>query len=82
MNVEPRHVDRIVNRIRPLLAGKPPELQGAVLADLLAMFLAGHHPGLREEILQLHIKAVRDLIGPNEAEIFERHGKPPGWSPN
>jgi len=81
--VHPRDVDRIVETIRPLLAGKPPELQGAVLADLLAMFIAGHHPGLREEILTLHIAAVRELVPPNEAIIMDRRGgKPPGWEPS
>jgi hypothetical protein len=34
------------------LKGYPPELQGAVLADLLSIWLAGHAPIVREEILQ------------------------------
>jgi hypothetical protein len=66
--------------VRPLLHGHPPEVQGAVLADLLSLFIAGHHPALREEILQEHIKIVRELVGPSEAEIFEqRGGRPQGW---
>lgn len=74
--------DRIVEAIRPMLAGHPPEVQGAALADLLAIFIAGHHPALREEILAMHIDTVRALIAPNEAAIFERHGgKPEGWEP-
>ena len=81
--VTPEDVERIVDRIRPVLAGHPPELQGAVLADLLAMWIAGHHPVLRDEILTLHIDGVRKLIAPNEAAIFDqRGGKPPGWEPN
>lgn len=80
MPVNPHDVDRIVHRIATKLKGKPPELQGAVLADLLAMFIAGHHPALREEILRLHIDTVRKLIEPNAAMIFERvGGKPEGW---
>jgi hypothetical protein len=56
-------VEALVNEIRPLLAGKGPAVQGAVLADLLAMFIAGHRDAeLRDEILQLHIEAVRHLI--------------------
>ena len=78
-----RAAEAIVEAIRPLLAGHPPEVQGAVLADLLAMFLAGHHPTLRDEILTLHVDAVRQLVKPNEAAIIERiGGKPEGWEPN
>lgn len=69
-------VEPIVEKICPLLAGHPPEIQSAVLADLLAMFLAGHQgadaPALREEILRLHIATVRDLIPVNERMIRER----------
>jgi hypothetical protein len=76
-----REASSISAQIEPLLHGRGPELQGAVLADLLAMFIAGHHPGLREEILQMHIGAVRGLIPVCEAQIFEQHGgKPEGWS--
>jgi hypothetical protein len=77
---DPRDVDRLVQRIKPILAGHPPEIQGGALADLLSMFIAGHHPALREEVLQQTIKTARDLVAPNEQMIFEAHGgKPPGW---
>lgn len=66
--------------IQALLSGLPPEIQGAVLADLLSLFIAGHHPALRHECLEQHIKAVRELVAPSEAEIFEqRGGRPQGW---
>ena len=63
----------IVQSIRPLLAGKPPELQGAVLADLLAIWLAGHtvqgDPAatrqLRTEVLEAHLAGMRPLIAVN-----------------
>jgi hypothetical protein len=66
-------VERIIEQIRPvlfpLLAGKPPEIQGAVLADLTAIWLAGHFPAitaqLRDLLLKHHIAAVRDLIPVN-----------------
>lgn len=44
MSSEASDVSTIVEQARDLLAGKPPELQGAVLADLLAIWLAGDHP--------------------------------------
>jgi hypothetical protein len=69
----PEQVVPIVESIRPLLAGKPPELQGAVLADLLAIWLAGHHVAddedatrtMRAELLAAHCRAVRQLTSIN-----------------
>lgn len=57
--------------IKRLLAGHDPGVQGAVLADLLATFLAGHHESLREPVLKLHMQAVRALIEPCLAELRE-----------
>lgn len=67
-------IDEVLNvvmQIRPLLAGKAPELQGAVIADLLSFFVAGHHPSVRDEQLDLIISTVRDLIPINEAAYFQ-----------
>ena len=65
----------VTERIAPLLAGRAPEVQGAVLADLLATWLAGHQgegaADLREELIRLHIEAVRELIPVNEALMAE-----------
>lgn len=68
----------IVSRIKPLLAGLGPEVQGMVIADLLATYLVGHHPALREEQLAMLVDCARALVAPNEAEIFS-DGKPEGW---
>jgi hypothetical protein len=72
-------VDALVDAIRPVFAGREPELISAVLADLLATLIAGHSYGdrkrtdeLREEILRMHIEHVRKLIPINEEEILER----------
>ena len=63
-------VDALVDAIRPLLAGKDPSLQGAALADLLAIYLGGYpDPVMREEIFAMHIDAVRELIPVNQ-DIF------------
>jgi hypothetical protein len=72
--------ERLVAKICPILQGNPPEVQSAALADLLAMWLAGHfviedRPGtteLREQLLAEHIKVVRALVEPNEQMILER----------
>jgi len=70
----------IADKIKPLLAGNSPEVQGAVLAELTAIWLAGHRvPGdpraqqsLRAELLAMHIEAVTDLVDPNDQEINQR----------
>ena len=65
----------IVESIKPLLAGKPPEVQGAALADLLALWLAGHYQGgnaLIEQLLEHHIRHLRALLEPNIAYLKER----------
>jgi hypothetical protein len=59
----------IVEKIKPLLAGHPPVIQSAVLAELLSILLAGHWiPGdpaqtqqLRDSILTEHCALVRQL---------------------
>jgi hypothetical protein len=66
----------IVDRIKPLLAGHDPSLQGAILGDLVAIFLAGHAPALREEMLQVHIDLVRQLTELNEKIMFGDAGHP------
>ena len=63
-------------KLQPMLKGHPPELQGAVLADLLAIFLAGHAPQIREEILRVHLAQMRPLIAVNEKIIFGGKGHP------
>ena len=65
-------------KLQPMLKGHPPELQGAVLADLLAIFLVGHAPQIREEILRVHLQAMRPLIAVNEKIIFGGKGHPAG----
>jgi hypothetical protein len=82
MTTDPAEVESIVESIKPLLAGREPEIQSAVIADLLAMWLAGHRlidpkkfskrkvqelQRFREELLQGHIALVRTL-----AEHYDR----------
>ena len=62
----------IVDRIQPLLAGCGPEVQGAILCQLVAMWVAGWHvngPEFVEDMLTLHVKTVRDLLPVNIEEM-------------
>ena len=62
--------DALMDCIAPILAGRSPELQGAVIADMTALWLAGHRvqgdraegDRVREKLLQLHATHVRELV--------------------
>jgi hypothetical protein len=76
---DPADVDRIVESIKPLLAGHAPEIQSAVIAELLAIWLHGHQSldpkklslrnlkQFRAEMLHRHVEFVRELV-----EIYDR----------
>lgn len=71
---------RLAQSIYPMLAGQPPEVQGAVLADLLSMWLAGHYRGgdaLLLRLLEHHVRAVRMILPVQIAALKERqrHGQ-------
>lgn len=73
MNSQAIEVTRAVERIKPHLAHRKPEIQCAILADLLAIFLASHQVAgdsdatrkLRAEILADHLVAVEELTAVN-----------------
>jgi hypothetical protein len=67
-------------QIQPLLMGQGPDVQGAVLADLVATFFAGCHPDLREGAIEMWIETMRKLIAPSVDELREKGRLPPGWS--
>jgi hypothetical protein len=64
-------------RCQRLLAGRSPDVQGAALVDLLALFLAGHAPEIREEILTQHLKSVIRLMKVNAKLRENLKGKMP-----
>ena len=72
------------NAIKPLLAGQPPHVSGAVLADLVSLWLAGHPASLRDALLEMHIETVLRLIPESEREMFGPAGHPQnghhGWT--
>jgi len=64
-----RQSGELVKEIGAILAGKPVDVQGAVLVELLAMFIGGHAPPIREEILELHVATVRAIVPTVEQEL-------------
>jgi hypothetical protein len=79
MSDEADQVHDLVEAVSPFFVGKPAQVQGAALADLLAMWLAGHvdrddprnNQRAREKMLELHLRAVRALIPINYATHIE-----------
>jgi hypothetical protein len=55
-------VDAISHQMQPYLAGLHPGEQGAILADLLAIWLAGYPPIIHERLIAAHMTGVRRLI--------------------
>jgi len=76
---EAAKVLRTSTLLKSFLTRRPPQVVGGILADLLSIFIAGHIPMAREEILTLHFAMVRRLIPESEKELFP-NGLPEGWS--
>lgn len=74
------HLSRI---IAPTLYGEPSFVQGAVLADLMSLWIAGHHvpgdPAATDEARKLFVedwlKAVWKLVPESEKQITEQEAK-------
>lgn len=75
---ETRAIIAISQQIKPYLVGAGASIQGGVLADLVSLWIAGHHPDLREDILTEFVRITRKLVPVSEKEIFGEHGFPKG----
>jgi hypothetical protein len=70
MDEQAHEAGRIAEQIKPLLAGWPPQVQSAILAELLAIWLAGHvdlgsrdmTTQLRAALLDDHLVLVDELV--------------------
>lgn len=51
----------LVEKIKPLLTGHDPSIQGAICGELTSIWLAGHPLDLRVELLDLHVSLVRSM---------------------
>lgn len=70
-----RRIEDMVTKIRPILAKNDPGVVGAVLAELLAMLCAGiltQDPDFHDQILQEHLRLVKELIPGEQAALLER----------
>lgn len=51
-----------VKKIHPMMAGKRPEIQGAIIADLLGTYLAGYPPEHRGGVVKTLLETAKDLV--------------------
>jgi hypothetical protein len=77
--LQAKAVEPLVEQIRPLLAGRPPQLAGAVLGELVAIFIGQFAPALRAEQRQMLIELVDDLVPVMVEEMIEQ-GVLPGMA--
>ena len=74
-----RQSDALVDQMRPILAGQNPEVQGAAIAQLLAIFIAGHAPPMRESARKLLMDCADGLVPIMVEEMIEVGRAPPEW---
>jgi hypothetical protein len=60
--LDAERVDRISLQIQPFLHGLHPGEQGAIIADLLAIWLAGHPRETHERLIDAHVRGVRKMV--------------------
>ena len=79
MNERIDRAEHICNQIVPLLRGQGPDVQGVVLANIVALWLAGHHPALRGEVIKQWSELMHNLVPLAEDDIFGEQVRPEGW---
>ncbi|MFZ3215210.1 MAG: hypothetical protein WA192_04040 [Candidatus Acidiferrales bacterium] len=81
---KPSMVEEVTGRIKPMLSGLGLDVQGAVLADLVSIWLGDHvHIGdadvtnmVRGEVLRIWLNMVHDLVRMNDDDSSAPAGKP------
>lgn len=79
MNTQASESLRLSHKIRPMLSGHGPEIQGGALADLVSLYIAGHNPAIREEVLLKFIECVGALIQPSVEQLQVAGILPGDW---
>lgn len=69
--------EELATRCKPLLRGEPPEIVGVALAELVSLWIGGHHPVLRDGVRTRWWGLVNELARHNDQplEAFEKRPK-------
>lgn len=76
---EIQQANDLVEQIRLLFIGLPPDIVGAALSELAAIFIAGIHPERRDLARAVLIKGMDLLIPMILEEVIEGGEVPPEW---
>lgn len=76
---EYKHWQDLRDEIAPILRGNKPEMIGAALADLVAIFVAGINPEIRKEQTDLWIETMLNLVRLNIEIGIENRKFPHDW---
>lgn len=63
----------IAAQIGPLLRGRGPDIQGAVLAELVSLYIAGHEEGYRPIARTLFLELVDQLTPISARQVWGDH---------
>jgi hypothetical protein len=74
-----RRAQGIVDKIRPMLADESPDVQGAALAQLLAIFIGGHAPPLRQFQRAMLLDTADRLVPVIVEEMIDEGRVPAYW---
>lgn len=53
--------DDVLARLKPVLYGQSPDVIGIVLAEAVALYLAGHNPQIRSDIRRVLFESIDKL---------------------
>lgn len=65
---------KLADRMGQVLRKRDPSIMGGALADVVAKWLAGHHPEIREQIRTDWLEAMDKLVPVNERIILDHYG--------
>lgn len=71
-------IDALTNSIKPILAGHHPAEQGAALAQLVSLWIAGHFDQIREDVLTSFVAHVRELVTIDRVAFDQLHERVKG----
>jgi hypothetical protein len=71
-----REVDNVIDGCRALLVSHAGDVQGAVLCELTAMWLAGHPDYSRQALFEVHTEHTLGNIRTHEKILYGKDGHP------
>lgn len=75
-NFDAKEYEAILARLKPIIGGREPMLQSAIVAELTALWLVGHADLMRAGLFIRHMELVRNILPSVELETFGAKGHP------